>query len=239
MRAALCLALVLLARTGVARSQGLAGASVRGTVIAESRRPVSAARVALTNTATGNVWRVVTPANGTFLFDNLPVGGPFTLDARAIGHQPVVRTGIMLRVGDRVTIDVPLDAAQARTLDAVVVRSSSQRDAGAGGPNDAVSGEAARRLPLLDRNFIGLFALSPLTSGNPPLAIGGQHPRFNAIQIDGGSAGDFFGVNATPGGGTGASLLSLEAIDEVSVLIAPFDVRQAGFSGGLSPEISL
>lgn len=191
------------------------------------------ALVTLTNTVTGNRWQAVTPARGTFLFDDLPVGGPFALDVRSIGYQPVVQSGIMLHVGDRVTVDVALGVPQIRTLDPLVVRSSSGRDPGAGGPAVSIPGDVARRLPLLDRSFLGLFALSPLTTGNPPLSIGGQHPRFNAIQIDGGSASDFFGVNTTPGSGTGAPSLSLEAIDELHVLIAPFDVRQGGFSGGL------
>jgi hypothetical protein len=167
------------------------------------------------------------------LFDDLPVGGPFTLAVRAIGYQQTLLTGIVLHAGDRVTTDVSLDQVQARTLDPIVVRATSLRDAGAGGPANFIPGDVARRLPLLDRKFVGLFALSPWTSGNPPLSIGGQHSRFNAIQVDGAAASDFFGVNVTPGGGAGAASLSLEAIEELHILIAPFDVRQGGFSGGL------
>jgi len=233
LRTALSVTVLLGIRASAANGQGLAGASVTGTVTAESGRVVPSALVTLTNTVTGNRWQAVTPARGTFLFDDLPVGGPFALDVRSIGYQPVVQSGIMLHVGDRVTVDVALGVPQIRTLDPLVVRSSSGRDPGAGGPAVSIPGDAARRLPLLDRSFLGLFALSPLTTGNPPLSIGGQHPRFNAIQIDGGSASDFFGVNTTPGSGTGAPSLSLEAIDELHVLIAPFDVRQGGFSGGL------
>ena len=240
-RAALGVALLSMACAGTMRGQGLAGASVRGTVSEQSSGSttvVAAAFVTLTNTATGNVWRAVTSERGTFLFDDLPVGGPFTLGVRAIGYQQTLLTGIVLHAGDRVTTDVTLDQAQARTLDAVVVRATSGRDAGAGGPANFIPGDVARRLPLLDRRFTGLFALSPWTSGNPPLSIGGQHSRFNAIQVDGASASDFFGVNATPGGGVGAASLSLEAIDELHILIAPFDVRQGDFSGGLIDAVT-
>ena len=238
-RTALIAALVSIACAGTIHGQGLAGASVRGTVADRSNRSdslprlIALALVTLTNTATGNVWHAITSARGTFSFDDLPVGGPFTLGVKAIGYQPALLTDVVLHAGDRVTADVILDAAQARALDAVIVRSSSARDAGAGGPANFIPGDVARRLPLLDRQFTGLFALSPWTSGSPPLAIGGQHSRFNAIQVDGASASDYFGVNVMPGSAVGLVSLSLEAIDELHILIAPFDVRQGGFSGGL------
>ncbi|MEJ7760846.1 MAG: hypothetical protein WKF55_14785 [Gemmatimonadaceae bacterium] len=63
--------------------------------------------------------------------------------------------------------------------------------------------------------------------------MSGQHSRFNAIQIGGGSSNDLVGISATPGASVGGKMISLEALEEIRVLVAPFDVRQGGFSGGL------
>jgi hypothetical protein len=71
------------------------------------------------------------------------------------------------------------------------------------------------------------------TASGGALSISGQHSRFNAIQVDGAASEDFFGVNVTPGASSGARVISLEALDEVRILVAPFDVRQGWFSGGV------
>src|SRR5512142_2709786 len=96
-----------------AGGQGVSGAALTGTVRIDSGRPLSAAPVTLTNVATGNVWRASTSPTGAFLFDPLPVGGPFVLEVKAIGYQPVAITGIMLHVGDHLTTDVTLNATRA------------------------------------------------------------------------------------------------------------------------------
>src|SRR5688572_7092630 len=86
-------------------------------------------------------------------------------------------------------------------------------------------------MPLQGRNFTDLAATSSQVSGT---SIGGQNNRYNNIQIDGGSNNDLFGLSGsgTPGGTSNAKPLSIEAIDQFVVQIAPFDVRQSNFAGG-------
>jgi hypothetical protein len=234
-RRALLLMLILAAVASPARAamaQGIAGASLQGSVTA-GPRPVAGADVTLTNDSTGNVWRAVTSQRGAFWFDNLPIVGRFSLDVRALGYQHTVVRDIVLRLGDRAVRNVALDAS-ALALDAVIVGApAADRDPGAGGPAQDISGDAARRLPLLDRDFVHLFTLSSQSTGASPPSIGGQFARFNAIQVDGGSAGDFLGVEVTPGASADARSLPLEAIQEIRILVSPFDVRDGGFSGGL------
>jgi Carboxypeptidase regulatory-like domain/TonB dependent receptor len=214
-------------------AQGVAGASLRGTVVTASGSPVPGARIALTNASTGNVVTVTTRDDGTFDLENVSVGGPYTLETRALGFEPASISAIVLHVGDRMTPRIVLSRTQRQTLDAVMIRGSSLRDAGAGGPAYSIPGEAVRQLPLLNRDFVGLLAMAPQATGTGALSVSGQHVKFNAVQVDGGSSVDFFQANQTPGGGAGARSLSLEALEEIRVLVAPFDVRQGGFSGGL------
>ena len=223
-------ACVLLA--SVLEAQGIASAAVSGRVLSSAGLPIPAAELRLTSMSTGASRATTANARGHFGFENVPVG-TYRLEARAIGSLPARLEGLVLHLGDRATRDVVLQSSDAPVLERIVVTDNPLRDAGAGGPASFVPGDAVRRLPLRDRNFLGLLAMAPQATGSGVPSVSGQHTRFNAIQVDGGSSGDFFGVNATPGLNAGAKVISLEALDEIRILVAPFDVRQGGFSGGL------
>ena len=215
-----------------ARAQGISGAAVEGRVAGPAGESIPNARVSLVDSSTGRYQRSTSGTTGRFTFENVPVGGPYTVEVRAIGFVPRAIPGIFVHLGDRVTRDVILSSL-AYQLAAVTVRAGSEHDAGAGGPVHDIPGEAVRNLPLRKRDFVGLLAMAPQASGSSNLSINGQHTRLNAIQVDGGTASDFLGLNVTPGAGTGARALSIEALRELRILIAPFDVRQGGFTGGL------
>lgn len=215
-------------------AQGLTGASVQGTVVRLAGVPVEHPLVTLLDGSTGSIRRTTGNAKGAFVFENVAVGGPYRIEVRALGLEPTSIEGITLHLGDRLVQQIVMDEQRARVIDTVTVEAASLRDAGAGGPVYSIPGEAVRRLPLLDRDFVGLLATVPqATISQGALSISGQHSRFNAIQVDGASSEDFFGINVTPGEGSGAKAISIEAIEEVRVLVAPFDVMQGWFSGGL------
>jgi len=213
-------------------AQGLAGAAIEGTVVSADGAPVRGAIVTLTESETGSRRVGSAGERGTYLFENVAVGS-YRLEARAIGKLPASREGIVLHLGERVRIRQVLYSDAAKKLGDVTVNGLAARDAGAGGPAHSVPGEAIRNLPLLNRNFVDLFAMSPQALGPGSLWVSGQHSRFNAIQIDGATGNDLFGVNVTAGSGAGGRAISLEALREIRILVAPFDVRQGGFSGGL------
>jgi hypothetical protein len=123
--------------------------------------------------------------------------------------------------------------AQVTILDEATIRARVLRDPGAGGPAVTIASRAARDIPLINRDVTGLFLLTSHALGSQGLWISGQHSRYNAIQIDGAAANDFFGVSVTPGSASGGRLISPEVIEEARILIAPFDVRMGGFAGGL------
>jgi len=94
--------------------------------------------------------------------------------------------------------------------------------------------ELVHGLPLLSRNFVGLFATIPQAiNSRGTYSVSGQLPALNAIQIDGGIASDVYGVTRTPGANAGAKSISLEALDQIQVLVAPLDVRHGAFTGAL------
>src|SRR5262249_9628273 len=144
------------------------------------------------------------------------------------GYQPLTRSGIDLRLGQRVTIDLSLKFAG----EVIVIESDSTNrlsDRGRTGAETRVTSARIAGLPLQGRNFTDLSATAPQVSSS---SIGGQNTRYNNIQIDGGANNDLFGLAAsgTPGGQSNAKPLSIEAIDQFVIQLAPFDVRQSNFA---------
>ena len=117
-------------------------------------------------------------------------------------------------------------------------------NAGRTGAAQTISERAIRTLPLQGRNFTDLIATSPQatpsSSSDGAITIAGQNNRYNNIQIDGGINTDLFAIGSTgaPGGQVLSKPISLEAVQEFQVLVAPFDVRQGNFAGGLVNAIT-
>lgn len=230
---------VSLAGVGQVAAQGITSSAVTGVVTKEGGAPIEGALVSITNQSTGTRLATSTTKGGRFNFENVPPGGPFTIAIRAIGFEPATKTGVMLTLGQRYTADFEL-AARVITLEelTVVAATNPLINAGRTGPAQIVTDTAIQRFPLLGRNFTDLIRTSPqVTLGT---SVGGQNSRFNAILIDGGANNDVFGLSSggTPGGSAGAKPISLEAIQEFQILVAPFDVRQGSFSGGLINAIT-
>lgn len=217
--------------------QGLSGASVIGSVRSQSGAPIPGAAVLLIAVATGTPRRDVANSRGLYRFESVPVGS-YRLEARAIGFVPAVVDSVDLHVGDRVQLPLVLRAGSATELERVTILANGLRDAGAGGPAQSIPREAVRNLPLLNRDFLGLLSMSSAGAGPSSLWISGQHDRFNGIQIDGAIGNDLFGTQIAAGSGAGGKALSIEALEELRILVAPADVRQSGFSGGLISAVT-
>ena len=218
-------------------AQGITSAAVQGRITSSTRGSVENAIVVLINTSNGARQQTTSKTGGRYNFENATPGGPYTLEVRSIGFQAATKTGIMLTLGQRYIQDFEL-AQQVVTLEelTVVAATNPLINSGRTGPAQTVTDTAIQRLPLLGRNFTDLLRTSPqVLSGS---SVGGQNSKFNTILVDGGANNDVFGVSATPGSSAGAKLISLEAVQEFQILVAPFDVRQGSFSGGLVNSIT-
>ena len=227
----------LLLGGGELAAQGVTSAAVQGRVTSENRGTVENAIVALTNTTTGARQQTSTNSSGRYNFENVTPGGPYTVDVRSIGFQAGSKSGIMLALGQRYLQDFELKQ-QVVTLEelTVVAATNPLINSGRTGPAQIVNDTAIQRMPLLGRNFTDLLRTSPhVLSGS---GVGGQNSKFNTIMVDGGVNNDVFGVSATPGSSAGTKLISLEALQEFQILVAPFDIRQGSFSGGLVNAIT-
>jgi outer membrane receptor protein involved in Fe transport len=224
-----------------ALAQGITGSAVTGTVKDPDGGPIAEATVQLRNPATGQAFNAVSNAAGKFFFDNLPPGGPYQLTATAPGYTTTTQeSGIQLALGQRLAVEVPLRYL-GEPIE-IVSHADSLDDHARTGPSTTVKETTIAKLPNQGRNFTALIATDPrvTTTAGGSVSIAGQNNRLNNIQIDGGANNDLFGLadSGTPGGLSNAKPLSIEAIREFVVQVAPFDVRLGNFAGGLVNAIT-
>ncbi|HEV8357846.1 MAG TPA: TonB-dependent receptor [Gemmatimonadales bacterium] len=237
-----CATAMFLLGAGSLAAQGVAGAALRGTVTGLDSTPLAQAQVEVTNLSNGARWLAVTGAGGHFFVENLTVGGPYRLVAESIGFLPDTTGGILLGLGQRLVLTFRLRPVAAQLPTIVVQAGEDPRiNPGRTGPADAISGDLLNRLPARQRDFTILALVSPQVTLSPTggLSFGGQLDRLNGLQIDGATNNDLFGgQNLAPNPGSTGSLtnarsLPPEAVAELQVLSAPYDVRFGNFAGGL------
>jgi hypothetical protein len=237
-RRAAAILLLSVATPSLAAAQGAALAGVRGTVIAaEHGGPLAQVRVEARHEATGRTATGITDGEGRYIVANLPAGGGWTITATALGYSPGRAEDVELVAGTMHRFDFTLTpVAVALPGVEVRVRGDPRFGADRSGAATVVTTEAVRAHPTIDRNVLELVALSPMAArARDGMTIAGQNARFNALHIDGGRYQDLFGASAdgTPGGRANARPLPIDAVEQFQVLVAPFDVRQTGFTGGL------
>ena len=224
-------------------AQGVTTDAIVGSVTGQGGTPISVAIVGVTNTSTGQRWEVETRPDGRYFLQAIAIGGPYDVEVRAVGFRPLRRSGIMLHLGERYSADFALEPT-AIVLEPLLVAATggTLADRGRTGPVVTVSDSALARLPNISRDFVNLALLSPQVSPQTGggASIGGQNQSFNSVQIDGGENTDEYFDRAPGASVRTVSLpqvqprtISPEAVQEFQVLVAPFDVREGGFTGGL------
>ncbi|GGZ21057.1 cell envelope biogenesis protein OmpA [Echinicola pacifica] len=203
--------------------------SIRGNVVDARGELLIGATVKATHGPSGSVYGAVTSIDGRFNLANLRVGGPYTLEISYIGFQALQITNINLSLGQPYSVDVILLDDESE-LEMIVVTSSSLDDFNASrtGAATNVGQKAITDLPQINRSIMDFTRLTPQADGN---SFAGRDARYNNLQIDGANFNNGFGLSGSPLPGGNSQPISLDAIEEISVNIAPFDVTQSGFTG--------
>ncbi len=228
-RLLVCVAPALcLAGHGVA-AQGVTTGSLAGIVTADGV-PAPKTVVVATHVESGTRYVAETRSDGEYVIRGMRVGGPYTVTVRKIGLAQQARDSIYVTLGESDQVDFELQPAAVQLSRIVVTGTtpgalSSDRT----GAATTVPREALAAMPTISGRLDGVIRLTPQSSGGYSFA--GQDSRFNNITVDGSYFNNSFGLGSVPGDRTGVAPISLDAIEQVQVNVAPFDVRQGNFVG--------
>jgi len=205
--------------------------NIKGSVADDQNQPLPGANVVAVHTPTGTKYGGTTNLDGRYNLLNMRVGGPYTVTISYVGFKNQEFKDVNLILGKTFTLDVKL-APDSQQLEEVVLQAPG---AGSVFGNDRTGAETSvgRRelttLPTISRSSADFTRLEPSASGG---SFGGRNDQFNNFSLDGAIFNNPFGLDAaTPGGQTDAQPVSLDAIDQIQVSSAPYDVTQSGFTG--------
>ena len=200
-----------------------------GTIRSSTGEMLVGATISAKHVPTGTTFRTASLTGGFYNLVNLIPGGPYALEVSYVGHTNFKQDTLFLELGENTRIDIDLKNNSA-TLNEVVVSgsTSSRRKTGA---STNISKAQIEGLPTLNRSLSDITRITPQATGNN--SFGGVNNRFNNITIDGAVNNDVFGLASagTPGGQANTTPISLDAIQEVQVVLAPYDITYGNFTG--------
>jgi hypothetical protein len=210
--------------------QGATTSSLSGNITDSKGEPLVGASIVAIHVPSGTQYATIADNSGNYRIQNMRVGGPYSVNVSFIGYGTVSYTDVNLKLGETYVQNGQL-AESTTTLSEVVVTAglrnsilSSERS----GTQTNVSNRELNSLPSISRSLTDFTKFTPQSQGN---SFGGRDGRFNTITVDGAAFNNNFGLSSNPLPGGEAQPISLDAIEEVSVNVAPYDVRMSQFTG--------
>lgn len=231
--------LILLLFQAFGFAQGSTSSRITGQVSSGDEILIGATVVAI-HTPTGFQYGTVTNSEGLFTLNNVNVGGPYQITVSYTGYESNVIEDIYLSLGRTESFDLQLKETSIELAE-ILVTSGGLFDGNRTGSETKISEEAISALPTADRGLNDYLRLTPQADvanngqvNGGGLSFAGVNNRFNSIFIDGAVNNDVFGLaNAgTNGGQAGISPISPDALEQIQVVLAPYDVTLGGFAGG-------
>ncbi len=213
-------------------AQGVTTGALSGIVTDAQQKPLAGATVVALHVPSGTTYESVTRADGRYSIPNMRVGGPYSV---TVAKGPTSTASFEPQTQDEVVVNLgvatDLDFAVRSIAEEVTVTAqsdaifSSERT----GASTVLSRETLASLPTISGRLNDVTRLTPQSGGT--LSFAGQDSRLNNITVDGSYFNNSFGLRNSPGDTSGVAPISLAAIEQVQVSIAPFDVRQGNFVG--------
>ncbi|MEJ5055936.1 TonB-dependent receptor [Sphingobacterium sp. MYb382] len=233
------MAILLLFSTTITFAQETSG-SLTGRVVDGDGKPMPGASIEALHTPSGTKYNLSTDNDGRFTINNMRIGGPYKVSASMVGQQSDSQEEIYVRLGAAQQLQFILTSGM-QAIDAVAVtgRARGQR-ADTFGTGKNISGEQVRNMPTVSRSITDLTRLTP--QGSRDNSFGGTNFRYNNVTVDGAVNNDAIGFSPSLGGQTGTSgmagsstrtnPISIDAIQDIQVYLAPYDVKIGNFTGG-------
>ena len=201
--------------------------SITGFVKSNTGEPLESATVSARHEPSGTVYTTLTQKDGNYTLLNARVGGPYSVTVEYVGYLPQTIEGIQLSLGEPQIVNVVLSQKE-NVLQEITISGLGRPAAAKTGVSTVFNSRQIATLPSVSRSVSDITRLTPQANGDN---FAGKDGRFNNLRVDGANLNNNFGLSSDPLPGGGASPISIEAFDEISVNIAPFDVRQTGFTG--------
>ena len=219
--------LTMICLVAVCANAQITTSSLEGTVTAGDEEVIGA-HVQVVHQPSGTRYNAVTNAKGHYSIQGMRVGGPYSVEISYLGFETKKADGIHLQLGVPFKYNAEL-SEDAQQLTEVVVSASGSRFAGEKtGASTAISNEDINYMPTVTRNITDFTRLSPY--GGNGMVFAGSDGRTANFTVDGANFNNNFGLSdKLPGGG---SPISIESIEEMQVVISPYDVRETNFIGG-------
>jgi outer membrane receptor protein involved in Fe transport len=202
--------------------------SLTGTV-KDAKDAMPGASIKATHTPTGTVYSVITNESGRYTIGNMRVGGPYIIEVSFVGYKTQKFEDVTLKLGESFLLNVTL-ADNSSTLNTVTIigtGSNTILNSNKSGANTVVSRAQIQTLPTISRSVNDITRLTPQANGT---SIGGGNYRSNNFSVDGANYNNQFGIGSNiPADG---SPISIDALEQISINVTPYDVRQTGFTGG-------
>jgi carboxypeptidase family protein len=218
---------------GVLHAQGVTTGAIAGAATDSSGTPLEGVRIVAVHGPSGTTYAASTRSDGRFTLPGMRVGGPYRVTASRVGYRPSIQNDVNVGLGTTSDLRFRLASASVE-LEAITVEAtadnifSSERT----GAATTVTKEQLQKLPTISRRVEDLLRLTPQYSPQSfGFSFAGQDNRLNNMTIDGSYFNNSFGLAGQPGDRTGVTPVSIDALQQVQVAIAPYDVRQGNFVG--------
>jgi hypothetical protein len=211
-------------------AQGVTDANLEGKVSDNSGEGIPGAAVILTHIPTGTEYTMMSSEDGYYVFPNVKVGGPYKLEVKYIGYSDVSQEDIYLSLNQtlKLPITMYLETENIEEVEIVYERGDDM-NSGKTGSVTFVDNKQIEIMPTITGSQADLTRLTPESNGN---SFGGRNNLYNNFSLDGSIFNNSFGLDyATPGGQADAQPVSIEAIDQMQISLAPFNVTEGGFTG--------
>jgi len=210
--------------------------SIFGVVTGNGVETLPGASVVAVHTPTGTQYGTITDADGNFRIPNMSVGGPYKINVSYVGYKTYTRTDVFLSLAQPLKFSVNMNSSDSMLKGVEIVGNRYDPfDGSHTGSETNVGSTSIERMPSIGRNFSDYTRLTPQAkvTQSGGVEVAGTNNRYNSIFIDGAVNNDVFGLTdqGTNGGQTGISPFSMDIIDQVSIQVAPYDVKLGGFAG--------
>ena len=200
-----------------------------GRVVDANGEPVIGVAVIATHTPSGTVYGVTTNEAGRYTINGMRSGGPYSVEFTCLGYQTVTYTDLTLQLAETSSLNATLNEDSEMLSEAMVIGAAASKfSAEKTGAATNISSSQITSLPTVNRSINDVTRLSPY--GGYGMSFAGSDGRTANFTVDGANFNNNFGLNdGLPGGG---NPISIDAIEELQVVISPYDVRQTNFIGG-------